>query len=129
MKNINRNYYIGNCVAERKGGIMYEIIKNYMNDVIAEINGNKDNAREVINHGINNNMLFMGMREKKSGKIKVYTYQFSIDKDTISVRIKNSERDDVTGFNIPKKILKLYIRIFKHNCRGIFCRKTYEYLY
>ena len=46
MKNINRNYYIGNCVAERKGGIMYEIIKNYMNDVIAEINGNKDNARE-----------------------------------------------------------------------------------
>lgn len=107
MKNINERYYIGNCVAERKGKIMYDIIKNYMTDIVNEINGNKDNAREVIKTGINNNMLFMGMREKKSGKIKVYTYQFSIDKDTINVRIKNSERDDVTGFNIPKKILKL----------------------
>ena len=101
MKNINRNYFIGAAVAERKGKIMYDIIKNYMIDIVNEINGNKDNAREVIKTGINNNMLFMGMVEKRTGKIKVYTYQFSIDKDTINVRIKNSERDDVTGFNIP----------------------------
>lgn len=101
------NYFVGDAIAKRQGIILYDIMKNYMENIKEVINNNVNNVREVVKTGINHNMLFMALREKATGKVVVFVYQFSIDGNIIKVRIKNSERDDMSNFNIPKKIQKL----------------------
>ena len=104
--NIN-NYFIGDAVAEKKGKNLYDFIKNYMLDVVNQINGNPENVREVVTTGINNNTLFTAMKEKETGEVKVYVYTFSTKNGELKVKIKNSEKVDMNGLTIPKKIRKL----------------------